>query len=254
MYEARQNKEKVSRTIGKSMAHMSVLQRAKVPLDFDVLVNKTHKLKEKIELLGEGSDTPMNKYIINADVWAKETKNAAERKYTECIVALNEYTRNISGFEMSFAPTANANPDIKTLSSLGGTNYEVKHVSGQKDQIAHNIKKALNQLKEHSPSENNIAVINISQDCFLYIWFEYLEHFNFIRAYELAWDYIREITKRIICLWPSNYSVKLYHSDIEKETFTGKKILLGNSFFPANIAPLIPRPSLRPGEFAIRRQ
>lgn len=145
MYEARQNKERVSRVLSvtqwKNPAQRMVLQRAILPKDFIDHEEDTENIKSKMKGIDGGADEiSLNSFINGTDFWAKETRLAALRKYNEMETALRRYDLRRHNVWLGINTVTDA--DIQEKNGC----CEVKTVNGKISQLGSNILNAFNQL------------------------------------------------------------------------------------------------------------
>lgn len=170
MYEARQNQKIVSRKIDpcdtkqmikiKRSLNNKHIQRFAIPQGLIELQDETSNLIESMK----GTDNDDN-YITGSTYWAKETKDAAMRKFDEYYLLEQIYLQHM-GNDIGFGTDIKGQPDV-----ISNGNYcvrgENKYVTGQLRQVNTNIVTALNQLCTSNRAQNYkgchlIARINIS--------------------------------------------------------------------------------------------
>lgn len=201
---------------------MKTLQRASIPYDIQSLNTTTQTLISRIDSIGGDSTTPLHTYFKNSGIWANETKLAAFRKYSECFVAMDEYTQYAAttpGYQIKFADTATGKPDVQANSPFGQTNYEVKHVDGLTDQLSRNINGAMQQLWETNPVGDNYAVIFISASHFVN-WMGKVALSDSL--WDGAWKLINQVITKILSKKYTNYHIKVYYQNAIRGTFSGR--------------------------------
>jgi hypothetical protein len=145
----------------------SPLQRLTLP---QKIVEHQHDLQEltnEITAMAPAG-TAMSTQIIGTDVWAKETKVAAYRKYAEFYSLKNHL---LAGENPRFGVNVVTEPDVIGADPTTGTriNIEVKAVNGGWERIEANVLDALSQLvyKRNNPRVYKIGIIDlfITQEC-----------------------------------------------------------------------------------------